>query len=91
MEIVTLCLDSDPSLVPASSAPTYMPPASTDSDSGQLSDDDFRFWSEDQAKHIAKCIKAACDVDIAYDVILADANVSKLASRILASRELMDR
>ena len=87
MRIITLCLDSDPSLVPVSS--TVSPAEETIDHATRSSDDDFRFWSENQAKRIATGIKAAFDVEYAYDVILADANVSTLANRILAMRELV--
>jgi phosphatidylethanolamine N-methyltransferase len=50
--------------------------------------DDFRFWSEGQAKRIAEGIKQAFDVDCAPEVILADANVTLLTNLILAAREL---
>lgn len=87
MRIITLCLDSDPSLVPTSS-PVSPVEEGNDYVTGP-SEDDFRFWSENQAKRIAIGIKAAFDVEYAYDVILADANVSTLANRILAMRELV--
>ena len=82
MRIITLCLDSDPSLVPISSK-------HVDATSEALaSDDDFRFWSETQAKRIALCIRAGFGVEYSHDVILADANVSTLANRILIAKEL---
>lgn len=51
--------------------------------------DDFRFWSERQAKRIAVSIKEAFDVEYDPEVILADANVSTLTNRILVSKQLL--
>jgi phosphatidylethanolamine N-methyltransferase len=51
--------------------------------------DDFRFWSERQAKRIAVCIEQVFDVEYTPAVIMADANVSALAKRILASKEIL--
>ncbi|KAF8604745.1 hypothetical protein BDV93DRAFT_522086 [Ceratobasidium sp. AG-I] len=97
LRIVTLCLDSDPSLVPLSSGinsssssdsestfkPTATPPSS------RSDPDDFRFWSERQAKRIAGVVRAAFDVEYAPEIILADANVTALANRIVNSLELL--
>ena len=86
IHIVTLCLDSDPSLVPLSSKP----PGTPKSDDTEGRDpDDFRFWSERQAKRIAVSIKEAFDVEYDPEVILADANVSTLTNRILVSKQLL--
>ena len=86
IHIVTLCLDSDPSLVPLSSRP---PGATTSADFEGRDPDDFRFWSERQAKRIAVSIKQAFNVEYDPEVIVADANVSALTNRILVSKELL--
>jgi len=51
--------------------------------------DDFRFWSERQAKRICVAIKHAFEVDYSPEVIVADANISALANRILLSKEIL--
>lgn len=51
--------------------------------------DDFRFWSERQAKRISTAINQAFGVELKPEVILADANLSTLANRILISKELL--
>jgi phosphatidylethanolamine N-methyltransferase len=84
MRIVTLCLDADPSLVPLSSRADNNVRESADHDP-----DDFRFWSEQQAKRICKAIKQAFDVEYAPQVIVAHANLSALANRILLSKEIL--
>ncbi|KXN92537.1 Phosphatidylethanolamine N-methyltransferase [Leucoagaricus sp. SymC.cos] len=76
MRIVPLCLDSDPSLIPISCK------ASTDPD-------DFSFWSERQAKRICVAIKQIFDVEYAPEVVVADANLTALANRILLSKEIL--
>ncbi len=76
--VVPLCLDGDPSLVPSSTT------ASTSNDGGDP--DDFRFWSERQAWRIARSVREMFGVEYAPDVVMADANLSALAQRIIASR-----
>lgn len=86
MRVVPLCLDSDPSLIPLScKAGTEDPPPSADT----RDPDDFRFWSERQAKRIATVIKQMFDVEYAPEVIVADANLSALANRILVSKKVL--
>ncbi|PPQ99600.1 hypothetical protein CVT24_005176 [Panaeolus cyanescens] len=124
MKIVPLCLDSDPSLIPASCKPvsrTLAGPSSTpehpsddnhvdhddddlsaitdadctptivDSDSGQeiRDPDDFNFWNERQAKRICAAVMQVFGVEVSPEVVVADANLSALARRILASKELL--
>lgn len=80
LKIVVLALDSDPSLIPLSSEDSIP----TDSH-----DDDFRFWSEKQAKRISFAIEHVLNIEFEPEVIVADANVSALTRRILASKELL--
>lgn len=54
-----------------------------------IQDDDFRFWSERQAKRISYAISQVLRIDFAPEVIVADANVTALTRRILASKELL--
>ncbi|EMD30910.1 hypothetical protein CERSUDRAFT_145741 [Gelatoporia subvermispora B] len=86
MHIVPLCLDSDPSLIPLSckGGDGGAPEADDDRDP-----DDFRFWSERQAKRISKAVNQAFGVELTPEVIVADANLSALANRILVSKELL--
>ena len=86
IRIVVLCLDSDPKLVPFSSKP---PGTQVDGNDERRDPDDFHFWSEKQAKRIALSIKEAFDIEYDPQVILADANVSALANRILVSKQLL--
>jgi phosphatidylethanolamine N-methyltransferase len=55
----------------------------------ELRDDDFRLWSERQAKRISYAISQVLDIEFAPEVIVADANVTALTRRILASKELL--
>ncbi|KAJ4480883.1 phospholipid methyltransferase-domain-containing protein [Lentinula aciculospora] len=50
--------------------------------------DDFSFWSELQARRICSVIKQTFDVECAPEVVLADANLSALANRILLSKQM---
>ena len=87
MHIVPLCLDSDPSLIPLSCKSEEEKAASEDEETRDP--DDFRFWSERQAKRISVAIKQAFGVELTPEVIVADANISALANRILVSKELL--
>ncbi|QRW02367.1 methylene-fatty-acyl-phospholipid synthase [Ceratobasidium sp. AG-Ba] len=89
IRIVTLCLDSDPSLVPQSSGIELVTTSDATPKPRSADPDDFRFWSERQAKRIASAILAAFGVEYAPEVIVADANVAALANRILNSLELL--
>ncbi|KAG5637707.1 phosphatidylethanolamine N-methyltransferase [Sphagnurus paluster] len=51
--------------------------------------DDFRFWSEKQAKRICAVILQTFDVEYAPEVVVADANLTALANRILLSKEIL--
>jgi phosphatidylethanolamine N-methyltransferase len=52
-------------------------------------EDDFRFWSDRQAKRISYAISQVLSIEFAPEVIMADANVTALTRRILASKELL--
>ncbi|KAI0290051.1 phospholipid methyltransferase-domain-containing protein [Russula brevipes] len=81
--VVPLCLDGDPSLIPNSTA------GSEDGEDSGGDPDDFRFWSARQAWRIARAVREMFGVEYAPDVVLADANLTALAERIVASRKLM--
>jgi phosphatidylethanolamine N-methyltransferase len=87
LTIITLCLDADPTLVPVCTQAASGTPPSEDDDAVPSSDD-FRFWSQKQAKRIAYGIKMSFGVECSYEVVLADANATTLTNRILAAREL---
>lgn len=86
LHIINICLEADPSLVPAGTLDEETGSADGDAPSA----DDFRFWSEKQAKRISKSIMEAFGVEYSYEVILADANVTTLTNRILATKELLE-
>ncbi|KAI0092346.1 phosphatidylethanolamine N-methyltransferase [Irpex rosettiformis] len=83
--IVTLCLDSDPSLIPTS---CKSPSTNVEEEEDSRDPDDFRFWSEDQAVRISKSIQQAFDVELTPEVVIAEANLSTLTNRVLVAREL---
>ncbi|KAH0580012.1 phosphatidylethanolamine N-methyltransferase [Termitomyces sp. 'cryptogamus'] len=51
--------------------------------------DDFSFWSEKQAKRICSAIQQLFDVEYVPEVVVADANLSALANRILLSKDIL--
>ena len=83
--MVTLCLDSDPSLIPT---PCKSPDAIAEEGEDSRDPDDFRFWSEDQAVRISKSIQQAFDVELTPELVIAEANLSALTNRVLVAREL---
>ncbi|CAK5271251.1 unnamed protein product [Mycena citricolor] len=89
MHIVPLCLDSDPSLIPASCKTSMTPTVSSASGDDDRDPDDFTFWSERQAKRICSAIEQTFGVEYAPEVVVADANLSALARRILQSKEIL--
>ncbi|EGN94642.1 hypothetical protein SERLA73DRAFT_77399 [Serpula lacrymans var. lacrymans S7.3] len=87
MRVVPLCLDSDPSLIPLSCGGML---ASEPLSVGEHRDaDDFSFWSERQAKRICSAIEQVFDAEYAPEVVVADANLTALANRILVSKHLV--
>lgn len=81
--LVVYALDEDPSLIPIS---CQIQP--TEGTADGRDPDDFNFWSEKQAKLLAKGIEQVFGVEYSPQVIVADANISALANRILASKEI---
>ena len=80
--VVPLCLDGDLSLIPSS---TKQKMNGTAQDVGG-DPDDFRFWS---ARRIARAVREMFGVEYAPDVVVADANLTSHAARIVASLKLM--
>ena len=81
--IVPLCLDSDPWLIPTS---CQGGDDATAVDGDGRDPDDFRFWSERQAKRISMVIEQIFDVEYVPAVIISDANLTALANRIVVSK-----
>jgi len=82
--IVPLCLDSDPSLIPVSCRQGGVEATTVDADARDP--DDFRFWSERQAKRISVVVEQIFDVEYVPEVIISDANLTALANRIVVSK-----
>ncbi|GAA5917984.1 hypothetical protein JCM6882_004881 [Rhodosporidiobolus microsporus] len=51
--------------------------------------DDFILYSQDEAAHIAYALEVAFGVELDKEVVLAAANVSKLAARIIEARSVL--
>jgi len=83
-KIVPLCLDSDPSLVPVSCQQGEDEATVVEADARDL--DDFRFWSERQARRISTVIEQIFGVEYVPAVIIGDANLTALANRIVVSK-----
>lgn len=91
--IVAKTLSFDIRAIPASSHHLIPPSLSAPVvDTTPLSDpDDFVIYSLDEAQHIAYAIKTAFDVDLGSEVVLAAANVGKLAQTVLMSKKLLGK
>ena len=89
IDIIPLCLDNDPRLIPMSCHGTCKASMDADEDNDARDPDDFSFWSERQAKRICTAIEQAFNVEYAPEVIVADANLTRLAHRILVSKQLL--
>ena len=83
----TLSLSQEDKAAPPLLAASDASPDETDDD--EYRNDDFSFWSEQQAKRISTCIKQIFDVEYAPEVIVADANLMAIAKRILVSKEIL--
>lgn len=83
-KLVVLGLDSDPALVPACTLPPAQRALSESADP-----EDFRFYSEEQAKRIAQAIQVAFGIELAHEVVVADAKVGSLARKIVEGREVL--
>lgn len=91
--IVMAALDSDSLRAPRSQtgrprAPSSLGPPPT----GRANDedpDDFTIWEADQAKRIAKGIKVAFGVDFSTEVVVAEANVRRLATDVVEAKRLL--
>jgi phosphatidylethanolamine N-methyltransferase len=54
------------------------------------SEDDFVLYSVDDAEHIAYAIRVAFGVDLTAEVVVAAANVGKLAKQVGEARKLLN-
>lgn len=89
--VVPLCLDSDPSLIPVSCGGTGTVEANSEWDgtTDARDPDDFSFWSERQAMRISTAIEEAFGLEYAPEVVMAHANLTALANRILVSKQML--
>ena len=60
-----------------------------DIDPDERDPDDFSFWSQKQAERICGVVEQAFGVEYAPEVVVADANLTTLANRILLSKEML--
>ncbi|KAL0573878.1 phosphatidylethanolamine N-methyltransferase [Marasmius crinis-equi] len=91
LRTIPRCLDDDPALIPRAAKNDGSGTSDSEEeyqDSDHRDADDFSFWNPKQAKRICGAIKQMFGVEYAVEVILADANVGRLAGRILAERRM---
>ncbi|TIA75575.1 hypothetical protein E3P92_00774 [Wallemia ichthyophaga] len=90
---VAFALNCDPALVPASS--WHHLPENTihsyrrNTPDVDRDDDDMVIMDDEQARRIAVVIRVACSVDFTPSVVVADANLSRLAQRVLDTRRVL--
>lgn len=88
-EIVRLALGSSYTYLPRSSTGR---PESEDVPDGRDSDsdpDDFTIWDVKQAQRIAKAIYYCFDIEFTSEVVVAEANVRKLANDVVEARQVL--
>ncbi|TIA93173.1 hypothetical protein E3P99_00314 [Wallemia hederae] len=88
---VAFALDCEPQLVPAASW-HHLPEdvnATATASAKDRDDDDMVIMNDEQAKRIAMVIREAHNVDFTPSVVVADANLSRLAQRVLDTRRVL--
>ena len=92
---VAFALDCEPQLVPAASW-HHLPEdvsaaasANATASAKDRDDDDMVIMNDEQAKRIAMVIREAHNVDFTPSVVVADANLSRLAQRVLDTRRVL--
>lgn len=93
LPLVSRCLNSDPALVPQSAYPLLKEApddkAKTNAHGERTHPDDFVIFTNEQAERIATAIKDSCDLELTSEVIVAEANVAKLARSIVDSTKML--
>lgn len=95
--LVTFSLGLDPELAPRNAPALALisrvhprqPETAKSAASDALEPDDFTLMDRDQAKHIAYVMSEAFDVELNGEVVVADANITKLTERVRATREVL--
>ncbi|GAC97586.1 potential phosphatidylethanolamine N-methyltransferase [Pseudozyma hubeiensis SY62] len=72
----------DTAIDTSSAPPLVNPAASTDSD-------DFTIWDRQQATRISKAIRFAFDLELSPEVIIAEANVTRLAKDVVEGSKVL--
>lgn len=90
-KIVQHCLGSSYAYLPRSQTGR---PESKDVPDGRDSDsdpDDFTIWDVKQAQRIAKAIYYSFDIEFASEVVVAEANVRKLANDVVEAKQILTK
>lgn len=80
--------DSSESLTPTSKPDLDLPSSNPSAEVEEEEEDDFIIMSEKQARRIVSLTKAAFDVDLSMDVVVAEPNVGALARRVMGAKSL---
>ena len=89
LRLVCSCLGHDKALVPRSSTGRKSTASMAREGESVSADDDFSILDVEQADRLAYAISQSCGVELAREVVIADANVSKLARRVIAGRRIL--
>lgn len=93
LPVITRCLNSDPELVPQSAFTLLREPPSPEVETkvrAQRTDrDDFVIFDLEQAARIAGAIEESCGLELTADVVVAEANVARLASSVVDAAKLL--
>lgn len=95
LPLVTRCLDNDPQLVPETAIP-LLPESARPSEEAiakiraeRTDPDDFVIFTTEQADRISGAILASCGLEMTSDVVVAEANVAKLARSVVESEKIL--
>lgn len=95
LPLITRALDSDPQLVPETAWPLLkedeQPDEKTKAEihAKRTDEHDFVLYENDQAERIASILKESTGIEMSSDVIVAEANLARLARTIIESQKLL--
>lgn len=93
LPLVTRCLNNDASVVPESAfglLPTPPDESVKAKARGERTDpDDFAIYTTEQAERIATVLEETTGLELTSEVVMAEANVAKLAHLVVESKHLL--
>ena len=86
-------MNSDPELVPEAACPLLREATSAEAQekirASRTDKDDFVIFNIEQAARIAEVVKESCGLELTAEVIVAEANVARLARSVVDAANLL--